>query len=98
MNQKKLSLIKDYITIKPGVEHGKPLLKGTRLPVSFILDQFVLGWNIKEIKSRYPEINYWYLVKIVKLLSKEINKLEDDKPEAHNTWSRNIRCEVGTTL
>ena len=33
---------------------GKPVIKGTRLPVDFILDLFAAGWSQQSIIENYP--------------------------------------------
>ena len=65
--------MREYIVSIPGVENGLPLIKGTRLPVSFVLKQFSLGWNINEIVERYPEIDIRLLGKIVTAVSDAIS-------------------------
>lgn len=44
------------ITINPSVLHGKPVITGTRVPVSQILAELSLGRNYDEIISDYPNI------------------------------------------
>ncbi|MEI6072113.1 MAG: DUF433 domain-containing protein [Verrucomicrobiae bacterium] len=43
----------DYITSDPSVLVGKPLIKGTRLSVEFILDLISQGWPEEEILRNY---------------------------------------------
>ena len=47
----------DYITIDPDVLGGKPVIKGTRLSVDFILGLLAQGWTESEILRNYPGIN-----------------------------------------
>jgi len=52
-----LNVIKDmneYITINPNVLVGKPVIKGTRIPVTLILNLFAHGYTIKRILEAYP--------------------------------------------
>lgn len=44
------------ITFKPDVCHGKACVKGTRIPVTVILDNLANGIEIKEILKSYPAI------------------------------------------
>jgi uncharacterized protein (DUF433 family) len=44
------------ITINPDVLVGKPIIKGTRLAVEFIIDLLSQGWSIDEILRNYPGI------------------------------------------
>lgn len=41
------------IVIDPEIRHGKPLIKGTRVPVDIILGSLVGGMEIKEIAQEY---------------------------------------------
>lgn len=43
----------DYITVDPAVLVGKPIIKGTRLSVEFILGLIAQGWPEGEILSNY---------------------------------------------
>jgi uncharacterized protein (DUF433 family) len=44
------------ITIDPHVLVGKPIIKGTRLSVEFIIDLLAQGWSNDEILRNYPGI------------------------------------------
>jgi uncharacterized protein (DUF433 family) len=46
----------DYITIDPAICHGKACLKGTRIPVSVILDNLAAGITSAEIQQSYPTV------------------------------------------
>ena len=43
----------NYITADPAVLVGKPVLKGPRLSVEFILDLLAQGWPEQEIVGQY---------------------------------------------
>ena len=43
----------DYITVDPGVLVGKPIIKGTRLSVEFMLGLIAQGWPDDEILRNY---------------------------------------------
>jgi len=43
----------DFITVDPTVLVGKPIIKGTRLAVEFILDLMAQGWPEEEILRNY---------------------------------------------
>lgn len=45
------------ITLNPEILVGKPIIKGTRLSVEFIIDLLSQGWSINEILRNYPEIS-----------------------------------------
>ena len=46
----------ERITLNPNVLVGKPVIKGTRLAVEFIIDLFAQGWSIEEVLRNYPGI------------------------------------------
>ena len=46
----------DRISADPAVLVGKPVIKGTRLAVEFILDLLAQGWSYEEILRNYPGI------------------------------------------
>ena len=43
----------DYITADPAVLVGKPIIRGTRLAVEFILGLIAQGWPEQEIMRNY---------------------------------------------
>ncbi|MGD1996468.1 MAG: DUF433 domain-containing protein [Anaerolineae bacterium] len=45
---------KDRIVVDPQVLAGKPIVKGTRLAVEFIIDLLAQGWTEEEILRNYP--------------------------------------------
>jgi len=44
------------VTVDPLVCHGQPCLKGTRIPVSVVLDCLGDGMTIDEIVDQYPSL------------------------------------------
>jgi uncharacterized protein (DUF433 family) len=44
------------ITLDPNILVGKPIIKGTRLSVEFIIDLLAQGWAIDEVLRNYPGI------------------------------------------
>jgi uncharacterized protein (DUF433 family) len=47
----------DYIVVDPGICHGKACVKGTRIPVSVILDNLAAGLSLDEILRSYPSLS-----------------------------------------
>lgn len=43
----------DGITIDPAVRHGKPIIKGTRVPLEIVLGSLAGGMDIAEIAREY---------------------------------------------
>lgn len=44
------------ITVDPQILVGKPVIRGTRLAVEFMLDLLTQGWSYNEILRNYPGI------------------------------------------
>ena len=44
------------ITLNSTILVGKPIIKGTRLSVEFVIDLLAQGWNTDEILRNYPGI------------------------------------------
>ena len=44
------------IVIDPRIMGGKPVIKGTRIPVYFILELIANGWSIDDILREYPHL------------------------------------------
>lgn len=47
---------RDYITADPDVLAGKPIVRGTRLAVDFLLDLFAAGWTPQQVLENYPTL------------------------------------------
>ena len=45
---------KERIVVNPKIMGGKPVIKGTRIPVYFILELIANGWTIDDILKEYP--------------------------------------------
>jgi uncharacterized protein (DUF433 family) len=48
----------ERITIDPKVLAGKPVIKGTRLAVEFIIDLLANSWPESEILQNYPGLTH----------------------------------------
>ena len=44
----------ERIVVNPDILVGKPVVKGTRLAVEFIVDLLAQGWTIQEVLKNYP--------------------------------------------
>lgn len=47
---------KDRIVMNPDVLAGKPVVKGTRLSVEFVVELLAQGWSEDEILRNYPRL------------------------------------------
>ena len=48
--------IKNFITVDPGVAHGKPVFKGTRIMLYLVLEMLAAGETPKDILKAYPQL------------------------------------------
>jgi len=48
--------LQERITVDPTVLVGKPIIRGTRLAVEFILDLLSSGWTDAQILANYPGV------------------------------------------
>ncbi|WP_232460870.1 DUF433 domain-containing protein [Thermococcus gorgonarius] len=46
----------ERIEINPRKMGGKPVIKGTRIPVYFILELLANGWSFEDILENYPQL------------------------------------------
>ena len=46
----------EYIVVDPEICHGQACIKGTRVPVSVILDNLAAGFSVEEILESYPTL------------------------------------------
>ena len=51
-------LWEERISIDPDVLVGKPVVKGTRLAVDFVLDLLGNGWSEDEVLRNYPGLTH----------------------------------------
>jgi uncharacterized protein (DUF433 family) len=47
---------RDRIDINQKIVVGKPIIKGTRLSVDFILELLAQGWEMDQILKNYPQL------------------------------------------
>jgi len=47
---------KERIEINPDILVGKPIIKGTRISVEFILELLANGWDTEQILKNYPQL------------------------------------------
>jgi len=48
---------KEYIETNPKIMFGKPVIKGTRIPVDLILEKLSMGESMEQLLLSYPHIN-----------------------------------------
>ena len=62
-------MIDDRIEIDPKKMGGKPVIKGTRIPVYFILELLANGWSFEEILENYPGLTKEDILAAIKYAS-----------------------------
>ncbi len=53
-----MSALLDRITINPAVRSGKPVIRGTRITVSDILEYLASGMSEAEIIADFPDLTH----------------------------------------
>jgi uncharacterized protein (DUF433 family) len=56
----------ERIVVDPKVLVGKPLIRGTRLSVEFILDLLANDWTIEQILSEYSQLEREDIMAVLK--------------------------------
>lgn len=46
-----------HIAVDPRVCNGKPVISGTRIPITVVLDQLAEAGSVQEVVQRYPELS-----------------------------------------
>jgi uncharacterized protein (DUF433 family) len=47
---------RERITVDPKVLSGKPVIKGTRIAVEFVLELLANSWTVEDILKNYPQL------------------------------------------
>jgi uncharacterized protein (DUF433 family) len=61
---------KNRISIDSEILAGKPIVKGTRLSVEFIMELIANGWTHPKILKNYPQLNQQDIVAVLKYATK----------------------------
>jgi len=57
----------DLIESNPEILGGKPIIKGTRIPVALIYELVGLNYSIDQIQEEYPHLDRKVIVKVIEL-------------------------------
>jgi uncharacterized protein (DUF433 family) len=63
----------DIIESNPEILGGKPIIKGTRIPVALVYELIGLNYSLDQIIEEYPHIKRSIILKILEI-GKEANK------------------------
>ncbi len=47
---------RDRIVIDPSILVGKPVIRGTRMAVEFVIDLLARGWSVEEVLREYDPL------------------------------------------
>jgi uncharacterized protein (DUF433 family) len=53
-----MAMTRDHIVLDPAVLAGKPVIRGTRLSVEFVIGLMADGWNEADILANYPGLSH----------------------------------------
>src|SRR4030065_2811190 len=84
-----------YIERKKGVCGGEPVIVGTRISVSLIVELEQLGHSVDEIVSMYPHITHAQVYDALSYYydhKKEIDKILRENKE--NYWQKKTKAEA----
>lgn len=68
----------DLIESNPEILGGKPIIKGTRIPVALIYELIGLNYSIDEIQKEYPHLNRQIILKVLELGNDALKNLSQD--------------------
>ncbi|MGB9759597.1 MAG: DUF433 domain-containing protein [Thermoproteota archaeon] len=57
---------KERIVVDSSILVGKPVIKGTRMSVEFILELLANGWTFEEILENYPQLKKEDILAVLK--------------------------------
>ncbi|TFG15385.1 MAG: DUF433 domain-containing protein [Promethearchaeota archaeon] len=63
----------DIIESNPEILGGKPIIKGTRIPVALVYELIGLNYSIDQMIEEYPHLKRSIILKILEI-GKEANK------------------------
>lgn len=55
-NPLKMKNWQEHITTDSEILLGKPIIKGTRISIEFILERLATGWSVEQLLENYPRL------------------------------------------
>ncbi len=68
--------MKKYVEINPMVCNGKPVVAGTRIPLTVVLDHLGDGCSVDDIRRKYPELTRRQIVAAIRYCHNVIEHTE----------------------
>ena len=83
--------IGEYLTIDPEIMHGSLTFKGTRVPVSMVLEYIEDGLSIDEVEIRWPQVAREAVREAVRLATESLHlryqaELDAAEIEVRRIW------------
>ncbi len=73
-----LPMANGRIEVNPKILFGKPVIKGTRIPVYAILDLMAAGLNIEQVLEEYPHLKKEDIIAAIEFASGIVKKEESE--------------------
>lgn len=84
--------IPDLIISNPEILGGQPVFKGTRVPVSNLIEYIESGFTVNDFLKGFPTVKKSQVKQVLNLLSKQILQVA----KAQNTARRTLRRKTKT--
>jgi len=85
---------RNLITSNPEILGGKPVFKGTRVPVSNLIEYLESGYTVNDFLQGFPTVKKNQVNQILNLLSKQIT----ESAKTQNTARRTLRRKTKATI
>lgn len=86
--------ISDLIISNPEILGGKPVFKGTRVPVLNLIEYLESGYSVNDFLLGFPTVKKNQAMQVLNLLGKQITESAKTK----NTAGRTFRRKAETSL
>ena len=74
---------RDRIEQKPEVLVGKPVIKGTRISVQFVLERLGDGWSMHDLLDGYPHIDREDVLACLHYASERVREATSSRSESY---------------
>ncbi len=64
----------DRIVVDPKILVGKPVIRGTRLSVEFILDLLANCWTIEQVLEEYPQLKQEDIIAVLRYAAEMVKE------------------------
>jgi len=78
-----MKTLMDRIEINPKILVGKPVVKGTRIPVYLIVNLMAQGYDYDRIIHEYPELTKQDIQAALAFAAKSVNYMEEPISTVH---------------